>query len=353
MQAKPEQVLSLKNQSPGLRLKTSSQKLPKEVSGPPKTVQNKKSPGVTDPESNEEDRPKLRLKDSSEESPESKLSTPGSLHLKNLNENEQVPVSNTNPGLRLRRPPSSTKDEPGSEVSQTPTTETMKGDNEIPQDSISNITLKKARNDNTANKLSLAPTAQDVAIPDPTPPGLEAPFESKESTNPSTAEAQTEQARIKIDLSSDPSIITPPEQKVKFSRKRKSGLTKKQKQQIALVWLPISLIILGLGYLFISKLLITEPSPVDPSSEVEPRTSKPKPAKSTSAPIPEEKKQDQKALDSTDDKGIEFPSMLLHELEQAHGHRAKEQFIEEWQELSNKEREGLFERNRDNGRWKR
>ena len=332
----------VQSQSSGLRLKKSSATSNADLLSPPSTVQRKR-PEMRDTTSTRA-RPKLQPKDSVEGSQKSKLSTPGSLHLKRVEDNETTNPLDTNSGLRLRKPSPAKSSKTGSETqSPTSTSHASPTNHGAQEDVMTTLSLKKPKDIGGKNKLGLASASQKTT-PDLTPPGLENPANLPNAVLPRADEekSKTEEVEAKINLLPQQGSITPPAQKVQFARKRKAGLAKKQKQQIIFIWIPAFLLISCLGFMFVSKLLTSEvvqENTISPESERQ----KPKPQSSrnnveSSAQSLKEETSDLKTDDSSSSMGIAFPDHLLQELEDEYGLEAKEQFLKEWLHLSDEDR---------------
>ena len=340
---------SLNNLESGLRLKTLS-------SGPPTTIKRKK-PEIRNKPSSGSAAPTLRVKDSPEDAQESKLSTPGSLQLKKLDEKEpESSITNTNTGLRLRRPTQSRATDSDMREIPESTTDSV-SDSENQQDVMHTLTLKKPKGGGGGKNVPSLASGSDAKAPDLTPPGLDAPPDLTppgldappdlvdHPSSPDVAETPSEKPRIKIDASAHQHpAITPPAQTVQFSRKQKKGLTKKQKQQIVLVWVPVVLVILGLSYALL--MLLTEPTTTETPTPNVKRSNKSKKQISkpdrTSSDAPKESKTDGEPGSSAATNDLEFPENLLEELEQSYGHETKEQFLEDWKKLSDEEQENYL-----------
>ena len=309
---------------------------------PPSTVQRKRSLEQTNGHSTQKSSARLNLTNSLEESEESKLSVPGSLQLKKLDNNDSTSSSmDMGAGLRLRKPALTQKaPNPKLKLGDPSGEEKIANEKEQEKDVISTLTFKKPKPDGATNKLTLSSTSS-VPAPDPTPPGLEAPT-GLDSSSISLSQLSSPQAQQpKNDFNLKHSAISPPLKKVQFSPKRKSGLTKKQKQQVALFGLPSLLIVLGLIYLLLNIFFVSDPSSEDSPNPITRR--KPNVSKPTKDTKPPADNQDQGSVQESvkqtkEDEGIAFPKRLIKELQEEYGEDAKNQFLEQWAELSEDER---------------
>ena len=326
-------------------LKNSPPTSPDQDLDPPSTVQRKRPLEPTSEHCERTSSPKLNLGGSIEEPEVSKLSVPGSLQLKKL-EKESPSYLDTGTGLRLRKPSASTQKEtsPSLKVDASSRGSTNGNENKDEEDVISTLTFKKPKPAGAANKLSLS-SSLDHAAPDLTPPGLEAPAGLGASSVSLSQLSPPQAQKTKNDLAHTHSAIAPPLKKVQFSPKKKSGLTKKQKQQITLFGVPSLLILSGLVYLLLSIFFFPDPSSEDPPNSVtrpKPKVSK-KSTKRTPPP-PENQNQDQgqESASAVEDEGIAFPEHLIKELEEEYGNEAKQQFLEQWEALSDEERKSYL-----------
>ena len=329
----------------GLSLRKSSAIFTAEERDAPATVQGESPLVADDNTGGRKASLRLSVSGSFEDQPESKLKVPGSLHLKKQGDNESSSNFDINTGLRLRKPLARAQKETGSGSETTQAVDSQESTHEVEdqEDTTHTLTLKKAKPAGNQAKLSLSATSESV-VPDPTPPGLEPPSHLGTSSKSLSKISSLDQPKAKNDLALSHSPITPSLKKVQFSRKRKGGLTKKQKRQLILFGAPGVLIFSVLIYMFLSMFFFNEQTTDDPK----PRPSSRKKTKTTdskknSKPKPENESQDHELATSIDDfGGIKFPEHLLIELEEEYGVEAKERFLEEWQGLSDEERQNYL-----------
>ncbi len=282
----------------------------------------------------------------------SKLAEPGNLDLKKPSQIiDTSDIDDDSGGLRLRKavpstPPKSvnldetsvnlaiidTQNNSREKSSHSPTGLQMRKPGESsPESKLANQEGEKK----AGSGLSLRKTESvATSMPDLTPPGLEP------SAPPAPNQSDEKEKSIeKNDLTSGEGKINAPPQEVEeitFAPKKKKSLSTKAKLQL----LPLILIgvgIIALFGIFLKNLFATKAKKQEQFHDQEAELQKKKAAlklkKAAKKKAKEERRQ--AALDALN---VKFPQHLLDQLVSEYGEDAKDQFMGEWNNLSNEER---------------